>query len=102
MLKLVIYFFPLVLAFPNFFPPLGLLFLFLGFLLVLVAIANRKAKVLDDWSILIRNAQGQRGKVIPVTKELISDRKVPMIEVSEEKVGLGLPIVALDGLRIFL
>lgn len=103
MLRLGIYFHVFFgLIFLILFPPLGALILFIGFLLILIAVANRKADILDDWSILIKKAQGQRDKIISVTKELITDSKAPSIEMKEEKVGPSLAIVSLGEAREFL
>ncbi len=82
--------------------PFGLLLLCVGFILILVAIAKRKADILEDWSILIRDAQGQGDKVISQTKELITDSKAPSIEMREKEVGPDLSIVSLGETREFL
>ena len=59
MIRLGIYFSVFFgLIFLVFFPPLGALFLFIGSLLILVVIANKKAEILDNWSILIKKAHG--------------------------------------------
>jgi len=103
MLKLAIYFFLFFgFIFLILFPPLGLLLLVLGFLFIIVAVANRKAEVLEDWSILIKNARGQKDKIISVTKELITNSKAPSIEMKEEKVGPWLEIVSFGETRDFL
>ena len=103
MLKLAIYFFLFFgFIFLVLFPPLGLLLLLLGFLFIVIAVANRKAEVLEDWSILIKNARGQRDKIISVTKDLIKNSKAPSIEMKEEKVGPGLEIVSFGETRDFL
>jgi len=103
MLKLAIYLFLFLgFVFLLLFPPLGLLLLVLVFLLIIIAIANRKAEILDDWSILIQKAQGQRDKIISKTKESITNSKAPSIEMKEEKVGPGLEVVSFGETRDFL
>ncbi len=103
MLRLGIYFHVFFgIIFLLIFPPLGALILFIGFLLILIAIANRKADILEDWSILIKKAQGQKGKVISGTKELIKGSKAPSIEMKEDKVGPSLAIASLGETRDFL
>jgi len=103
MLRLGIYFHVFFgLIFLLIFPPLGALIIFIGFLLILIATANRKADILDDWSILVKKAHGQRDKVISSTKELISDSKAPSIEMKEDKVGPSLAITSFGETRDFL
>jgi len=103
MLRLVIYFSVFFgLIFLLVFPPFGQLLLLIGFLLIVVLITNRKADILDDWSILINNAHGQRDKVISVTKGLITDSKAPSIEMKEEKVGPELALASFGETRDFL
>jgi len=103
MLRLAIYFHVFFgLIFIILFPPLGALLLFIGFLLILVTIANKKAEILDDWSILIKKAHGQRNKVISVTKKLIKSSKAPSIEMKEDKVGSSLALASLGETRDFL
>lgn len=69
---------------------------------VLIIIAERKAEILDNWSALIRGAQGQKDKVISKTKELISVSKAPSIEIREEEVGPSLAPSAFGEKRAFL
>lgn len=84
------------------FPPFGLLLLLIGFLLIVIVITNRKADILDDWSILINNAHGQRDEIISSTKGLITDSKAPSIEMKEEKVGPTLALASFGETRSFL
>lgn len=83
-------------------PSVGVVFLFLGAAGILIIIAERKAEILDNWSALIRGAQGQRDKVITTTKELINISKAPSIEMKEEKVGPGLAPTTFGETREFL
>jgi len=69
---------------------------------VIIIIAERKAEILDNWSALIRGAQGQRDKVISATKELINISKAPSIEMREDKVGPGLSPTTFGETREFL
>jgi hypothetical protein len=80
----------------------GEVFLGLAALGILISIAERKAEILDNWSALIRGAQGQRDKIISSTKELINTTKAPSIEMKEEKVGPGLAPSAFGETREFL
>lgn len=80
----------------------GGLFIALGVIGILIIIAERKAEILDNWSALIRGAQGQRDKVITTTKELINISKAPSIEIKEDKVGPGLASSAFGETREFL
>lgn len=103
MLRLGIYFhvfFGMIFLF--LFPPLGLLFLAVGFLLIVVVITTRKADILDNWSILITNAHGKRDAVISLTKELIAESKAPSIDISEEKIGPSLALSSFGDTRDFL
>jgi len=103
MLRLGIYFnvfFGLI--FLIIFPPFGLLFLFIGFILILIVILNKEAEILDNWSILIKKAQGQRDKIISATKELITDSKAPSMEMREERVGPSLALASFGETRDFL
>jgi hypothetical protein len=80
----------------------GGLFIALGVIGILIIIAERKAEILDNWSALVRGAQGQRDKIISSTKELISTTKAPSIEMKEEKVGPGLAPTTFGETREFL
>lgn len=73
-----------------------------GVIFILIVIAERKADILDNWSALIRGAQGRRDKVISSTKELIAISKAPSIEMKEEKVGPSLAPSAIGETREFL
>jgi len=103
MLRLGIYFnvfFGLI--FLLVFPPIGALMLCIGFVLILIAIGNRKADILDNWSILIKKAHGQGDKIVSVAMNLITESKAPSIEMKEEKVGPSLAIISLGEAREFL
>ncbi len=77
-------------------------FLGLAGLIALIAIGTRQAEILDNWSALIRGAQGQGNQVISKTKELIAEAKAPSIEVKEEKVGPSLATTPIGETREFL
>lgn len=81
---------------------IGALFLALGAIGVLIIISERKAEILDNWSALIRGAQGNRDDVILRTKNLINISKAPSIELKEDKVGPSLAPVAFGETREFL
>jgi len=103
MLRLGIYFhviFGMIFLFLFF--PMGVLMLSFAALLILIAVTSRKADILDNWSILISKAHGQREKVFSSTKERIADSKAPNIEMTEEKVGSGLSIQSFGDTRDFL
>jgi len=103
MVKLAIYFFLFFgFVFLLLFPPLGLLLLVIGFFIVLIAILNRKADILDNWSILIKDAKGQRDAVISTTRGLITSSNAPSIEMRDEKVGSGLTTITFGETRDFL
>jgi len=80
----------------------GGFFIALAVIGVLIIIVERKAEILDNWSALIRGAQGQKDKVISETKELISVSKAPSIQMKEEKVGSGLAPTTFGVTREFL
>jgi hypothetical protein len=80
----------------------GALFLALAVIGIFIIIGERKAEILDNWSALIRGAQGQRDKVLSTTKELINISKAPSIEMKEDKVGPGLAPSAFGETRQFL
>ena len=80
----------------------GVAFLALAAVGIFIIIGERKAEILDNWSALIRGAQGQRDKVITTTKELINISKAPSIEMKEEKVGPGLAPTTFGETREFL
>jgi hypothetical protein len=97
----------------NLFMVLGFIFFFFFYviaaiffgiagLIALIAVARREAEILDNWSILIKGAQGQGNQVISTTRELISAAKAPSIELKEEKVGSGLAPVVFGETREFL
>jgi hypothetical protein len=80
----------------------GGVFLGLAAIGIFIIISERKAEMLDNWSALIRGAQGQRDQIITTTKELINISKAPSIEMKEEKVGPGLVRTTLGETREFL
>jgi hypothetical protein len=80
----------------------GLLFIALGIVGVVIIIAERKAEILDNWSALIRGAQGEGNKVVLATEELIEKSKAPSIEMKEEEVGPSLAPTAFGEKRAFL
>jgi hypothetical protein len=80
----------------------GTVFLTLAAVGILIIVVERKAEILDNWSALIRGAQGQRDQIITTTKELINISKAPSIEMKEEKVGPGLAPTTLGETREFL
>jgi len=84
------------------FPPIGVLFLGVGFLLIIIVIGTKKADILDNWSILIQNAHGQRDTIISTTKELIAESKAPSVMLSDEKVGPSLALTSFGETRDFL
>ena len=80
----------------------GVAFLALAAVGIFIVIVERKAEILDNWSALIRGAQGQRDQVITTTKELINISKAPSIEIKEDKVGPSLAPSAFGETREFL
>lgn len=70
--------------------------------MILIAVANKKAQILEDWSVLIRKGHGQGDKVISSAKKLIADSKAPSVEMKEENVGPSLAIMAFGESRKFL
>ena len=80
----------------------GATFIVLGVIGILIIVSERKAEILDNWSALIRGAQGQRDQVITTTKELINISKAPSIEIKEDKVGPGLAPTTFGETREFL
>jgi hypothetical protein len=80
----------------------GVTFLALAAVGIFIIIGERKAEILDNWSALIRGAQGQRDRVITTTKELINISKAPSIELKEDKVGPGLAPTTFGETREFL
>lgn len=103
MLRLGIYFHVFFGMFFLFlFPPLGLLFLAVAFLLIFIAIGSRKADIQDNWSILIKNAHGKRDSVIQMTKKFIQETKAPSVVMNEEKVGPSLALSSFGDTRDFL
>jgi hypothetical protein len=79
-----------------------ILFLVLAAVVAAIAVGVRKAQILEEWSVLISGAEGQMTKVISNVKELLNARKVPTIEMKEEKVGPELTPVAFGETRDFL
>lgn len=103
MIKAIVNFLFLIGIFLFFFSrEAGIFFMAVGIVIILIIIVERKAEILDNWSALIRGAQGQRDKVISATKELISLTKAPSIEMKEEKVGSGLAPTTFGETREFL
>lgn len=103
MVKLALYFFLFFgLFFMVLFPPLGLMLLFIAFIIILIAVVSRKAEILENWSALIRGAAGQGNKLILATEELIEKSKAPSIEIKEDVVGPNLVSTAFGEKRAFL
>jgi hypothetical protein len=94
----------MVLAFFSFFVSRMSSVVFLGVagLIALIAVAERKAQIHDNWSILIKGAQGQRDQVISKTKELVFAFKAPSLEMKVEKVGPSLAPTPIGETREFL
>jgi hypothetical protein len=80
----------------------GIVVLAFAALAILILIGQRKAEILDQWSMLIRGAKGSRDEVISKTKELIEISKAPSIEMKEETVGPSLAPTAIGESREFL
>jgi len=80
----------------------GIFFIAAAVVIILIIIAERKAEINEEWSVLIRGAQGQRDKVISLTKELINVAKAPSIEMKEEEVGPSLAPTTFGEKRAFL
>jgi len=80
----------------------GLLFIVLAIVGVVIIILRRKAELLDNWSALIRGAQGEGSKVILATKQLIEKSKAPSIEMEEDEVGPSLASTFIGETRPFL
>jgi len=99
---LVLFLLVLGLAFLIISTKVGVAFLALAAVGIFIIIGERKAEILDNWSALIRGAQGQRDQVITTTKELINISKAPSIEIKEDKVGPGLAPSAFGETREFL
>ena len=74
----------------------------IGALVFIITIVERKAEVLDNWSVLIKNAQGQKERIFIATKELLKNSKAPSLEIKEDKVGPGLTSVLTGETREFL
>ena len=80
----------------------GGFFIAVAVAVILIIIAERKAEILDNWSALIRGAQGEGNKVVSATEELIEKSKAPSIEIKEEEVGPSLAPTAFGEKRAFL
>ena len=103
MIKAIVNFFLLIGLFLFFFSrEAGIFFIAAAVVAILIIIAERKAEINEEWSILVRGAQGQRDKVISATKELINVAKAPSIEMKEEEVGPGLAPTTFGEKRAFL
>ena len=83
-------------------PSVGVAFLLMAAVGILIIIGERKAEIQENWSILVRGAQGQRDRVVSTTKELITISKAPSIEMKEEKVGPSLAPSGFGETREFL
>jgi len=103
MIKAIVNFLFLIGIFLFFFSrEAGGFFIAMGVVAILIIIAERKAEILDNWSALIRGAEGQGNKVILATEELIDKAKAPSIEIKEEEVGPGLAPTTFGEKRAFL
>jgi hypothetical protein len=71
-------------------------------IIALIAVAERKAQIHDNWSLLIEGAKGQRDQIFALTKEKVLDFKAPSLEMKEEKVGPKLTPSPLGENREFL
>ncbi len=74
----------------------------IGALVFIITIVERKAEVLDNWSALIKNAQGQKEMIVSTTKALLGKSKAPSLEIKEDNVGPGLTSVLTGETRDFL
>lgn len=80
----------------------AVVFFISGAIGILILLGERKAEVLDNWSALIRGAQGNRDQVISETKKLIEISKAPSIEMKEDSVGPSLMPATIGETRNFL
>jgi len=103
MLSVIFYFF-LILALFSFVVSkiAGLTFLGAAGLIALIAVAERKALIYDNWSILIEGAKGRRDQIFTLTKNKIAEFKAPSLEIKEEEVGPKLTPAPLGEKREFL
>ena len=81
---------------------LGAVFLGAAVLIAYIAVAERKAEIHDNWSILIESAKGRRDQIISMTKDFISEFKPPYLEMKEDKVGPRLAPAPIGETREFL
>jgi hypothetical protein len=80
----------------------GAAILIIDAFLILVVISNIKPEVLENWSALIRDAQGQKDRAFSFTKKHIENTKFPSLEISEESIGSGFNKVTLGETRDFM
>ncbi|MFA5089271.1 MAG: hypothetical protein WC552_09600 [Candidatus Omnitrophota bacterium] len=80
----------------------GLVFLGIAVLVVAIYVANKDAIVLEHWSYLIGQAQGNADKLMLNTKAIIEDTKAPALEIIEEAVGPSLSKTPIGETREFL
>lgn len=82
--------------------PIGILFLAAGLLVIFVFVSSRDVEILERWTSLIREAQGQGDKLMLATQELVAATKAPSVEMIEEAVGPSLSKTTFGETRKFL
>jgi len=103
MTKLIVYFLLFFgVLFIFLYRPIGIGFLAAGLLVIFVFVSSRDAEILEQWTALIREAQGQGDKLMLATEELVAATKAPSLEMIEEAVGPSLSETTFGKTRKFL
>jgi len=103
MTKLIVYFLLFFgVLFIFLYRPAGILFLAAGLLVIFVFVSGRDVEILERWTSLIREAQGQGDKLMLATKEHVVATKAPSLEMIEEAVGPSLSKTTFGETRKFL
>lgn len=80
----------------------GLMFFGMAVLVIAIFVSNKEAVVLEHWSYLIGQAQGNADKLLLNTKQIIEDTQAPNLEMNEEAVGSSLSKTLIGETREFL
>jgi len=82
--------------------PAGIVLLCFCFLIILIFIGNKDPEIIEEWSVLIKNAQGSGDRILAATQEKIIATKAPRVELVEESVGPSLSKTTWGDTRNFL
>ena len=80
----------------------GVILLGLGILVIAIFVSRKDAEIIEQWSYLIGQAQGNADKLMVNTMTIVEDTKAPSLEMIEEEVGPSLSKTHFGETRKFL